>query len=88
MLMQPFGILITRHCKRFGLVSCNCCVVRLLVLFLPASPTLHALDGLLQDFEHDYIDLWIFILFTCVSGVGIMLAVVASIFDLVFRNKQ
>ena len=45
-------------------------------------------DGVPQDFEEDFVDLWLLIVCCLLSAGGIGFAIACIVFDLVFRKKR
>ena len=45
-------------------------------------------DGILMDFEENFIDLWLFCLAAILSGIGVIFAICCIVFDLALHKKQ
>lgn len=45
-------------------------------------------QGVLEDYEENFIDLWLFCVMAIFSGIGIIFAICCIVFDILLRNKQ
>lgn len=82
---------ITSICVFCILYGCIVQCILYVVVIITAICTHHYcinVGGVPRDFEEDFVDLWLLIVFGLLSAGGIVFAIVCIVFDLLFSKKQ